>query len=227
MNNISPIAGAALAAMLSLSLVAFADARGGPPGGGGRPGGIPVGGPPGGMPGGARIPNALPPVTHPNSTNPNGTPPIGKPTSAPDTDRGRSEGKGQTDTTSHRKPVVGKVASFNGSTLTLTLPNGTTKTFTVDPHAFGQLKPKQGQNVAVEIKNGSEASSVVAADQTIRGTVTASSLTSVTIKLPNGQTRTISIAPQAATRMNLSPGVPVTIVSHDGGASAAAISIRH
>lgn len=225
MNNISfrSVSVGALAALLSLSLVAFADASGGP--GGGRPGGI--GGPPGGMPGGARIPTTLPPVIQPNSRNPNGTPPVGKSTSAPDTARGRSEGKGQTDTTSHGKPVVGKVASFNGSTLTLTLPNGTTKTFTVDPHAFGQLKPKQGQNVAVEMKNGSEASSVVAADQTIRGTVTASSLTSVTIKLPNGQTRTISVAPQAATRMKLSPGVPVTIVSHDGGASAAAISIRH
>lgn len=220
MNNISlrPISIAALAAMLSLSLVAFADARGGPPGGGGgRPGGI-GGGPPGGMPGAARIPN---------TTTPNGMPPIGRPTSAPDTDRGRSEGKGQTDTTSHGKPVIGKVASFNGSTLTLTLPNGTTKTFTVDPHAFGQLRPTPGQNVAVETNNGTEASSVVAADQTISGTVTATSLTSVTIQLPNGQTRTISVAPQAATRMNLSPGVPVTVVSHDGGASAATIRIRH
>jgi len=109
----------------------------------------------------------------------------------------------------------------------LTLPNGTTKTFTVDPHAFGQLKPQPGQKVAVDSQNGTEANSVVAADQTISGTVTAASLTSVTIQLPNGQTRTISVARQAAGRMNLTPGVPVTVTSHDGGASASEISIQH
>ena len=218
MNNIAfrTLSTAALAATLSLSLVAFADARGDHPGGG----------PPGGMPGASRNPNPFPPMRQPDA-NPNGTMPIGKATTPPDTDRGRSEGKGRTDSTMHGKPAIGRVASFSGSTLTLTLPNGTVKTFQVDPHAYGQLKPKLGQNLAVETKNGTQASSVVPADQMISGTVISSTLTSVTLKLPNGQTRTIAVAPQAAARMNLSPGVPITVTSHDGGMSAASIRTQH
>ncbi len=157
--------------------------------------------------------------------NPNGAEPVGKAAGAPDTDRGRSEGKGHTDLLRQEKPTVGRVASFSGSRLTLSLPDGTSKTFSVDAHAFGQMRPTRGESVAVESGDGVHARSVAAADRTIRGSLTAVSRDTVTLKLPNGRTQTISVAPEAATRMNLSPGMPLTVISHDGGASATQIRV--
>lgn len=201
------IGACAATALLGLASIAAAHPGGGP------------GGVPGGLPGhSAGVPGSI--------GNPNGAPPIGRATNAPDTDRGHSEGKGHTDL--HQKPTVGRVTSFNGSLLTLTLPNGSTKTFAVDSRAFGQLRPAKGMRVAVTSNDGAHASLVVPADQTIRGTVSAISKDLVTLKLPNGRQETISVAPQAAANMNLTPGASVIMTSHDGGVTALRVSVdRH
>jgi len=180
--------------------------------GGGPPGGTP-GGPPVGTPGG-------PPPGVPIS-NSNGALPIGKATSAPDTDRGHSEGKGRTDV-APGKPTIGRVATFSGTTLTLTLPTGVSKTFTVDAHAFGQLNVHKGAELAVTSSDGVYATSVTPAEQTIRGTVesVSANTSQVTLSLPNGKTLTIMVAPEAAAHMALSKGIPLTLASHDGGFSA-------
>lgn len=179
------------------------------------------GGPQGGAPGAGRLghgPGAAP-------GNPNGAEPVGRATGAPDTDRGHSEGKGHTDVLKRAMPTVGRVASLHGSRLTLSLPNGTRKTFSVDARAFGQMRPARGESVAVESDDGMRASSIAPADRTIRGNLTAVSRDTVTLKLPNGRTQTIFVAPEAAARMNLSPGTPLTVISHDGGASATQIRV--
>ncbi|HEV2262875.1 MAG TPA: hypothetical protein VGR69_11365 [Candidatus Rubrimentiphilum sp.] len=201
-----PLAGAGLAALLSAAALAA------PPGGvgGGRPGTMP----------------AVPPVGRPigrpaTAPNPNGTPPVGRATNAPDTDRGRSEGKGRTDTTR----TMGTVASFTGTTLTLKLPTGITKTFTVNAHARGQLKP--GAAVVVTTRpNSSSVVSIVPANQSVTGTVVGTTKTTVTLKLPNGRTQTISVASQAAAHMNLTPGSVVTVMSNNGGMTATKIIVR-
>jgi len=195
------------------------------------PAGVPAG-PPAGVPTHG-MPSTLPPVTVPRPVTPpqpqSAPQPVGAPSpgTAPDTDRGRSDGRGQTDATTHGRMTVGRVAAFSGTTLTLTLPTGVTKTFTVDAHAYGQLKPQVGQNLAVSSSDGTHVGAAVAADQTIRGTVSSVTRDTVTLMLPNGRSQTISVASQAATRMNLTPGTKVTIVSHDGGQSAAHIGINH
>lgn len=207
----------ALAAALSLSAGGTAWAI--------PPAGVPAG-PPAGVPSHG-MPVTVPPVTVPRpATIPQ---PVGAPSpgTAPDTDRGRSEGRGQTDATMHGQLTVGRVAAFTGTTLTLTLPTGVMKTFTVDAHAFGQMKPQIGENLAVRSADGVRIGSAVAADQTIRGTVSSATRDTVTLMLPNGRTQTIAVASQASTRMNLTPGTKVTIVSHDGGRSAAQVAINH
>lgn len=186
-----------------------------------HPGAMPVGG----VHATGNLPIAQPqhPVT---ANNPNGNPPVGKPVSpGSDTDRGRSEGKGHNDTMHGKNVVVGTVVSLNGTLLTLRLPNGTTKTFTVNPRAFGQRTPQPGQQIAIRTNDGMRADSFADANQTIRGTIVAANTSMLTLKLPNGRTQTIWVAPSAATRINLTPGMPVTITTHDGGASAASIIV--
>jgi hypothetical protein len=195
------------------------------------PGGLPVG-PPAGIPGGPRIPVA-PPIqpglpsqsNQGTAHNPNGRPPSGAATSAPDTDRGNSEGKGRTDTAGSHA-FVGSVTAFNGTTLTLKLPNGTTKTFTVDAHAHGQLRAHNGQNVAIHVDAQGRVTQIAPADQTISGKVSGVTKNTVTLTLPNGRTQTIGIASQAAAHISLMPGAQATIVSHDGGRTASSITVR-
>ena len=209
-----------IAAMAALAGLLFTtQAMAAPPGGGGgRP---PSAGPPGGMPGN------MPGFPHMPSGLPNTVPsPLGRPSSAPpDTDRGRSENKGKTDQTPSNR-TAGTVASFSGTTLTLTLPTGVTKTFTVDAHAFGQLKPQAGQRVVVQSDGTGKVMAVMPADETVSGTVLGSTRQTVTLRLPNGQTRTITVASAAASRLNLQPGMQVTLVSHDAGQTAASVVVK-
>lgn len=215
-------AGAALAA--SFGVPALAGPHGGITGGvsGGVSGGVNVGAPPAGVPGDVHAPSLPNPGGIANPGNPNGTTPVGAPGKRGDTDRGRSEGKGNDDL-AHGQRLVGKVASFHGSTLTLLLPNGTTKTYTVDPHAVGQMKPTRGESLAVESSDGMRATTIVDADQTIDGSVASMTKDSLTLRLPNGKTQTLSVAASALAHMNLQPGTDVRVTSHDGGASASRI----
>jgi molybdopterin-binding protein len=116
--------------------------------------------------------------------------------------------------------TVGKVAAFNGTTLTLTLPNGTTKSFTVDAHAYGRLRPQNGEAVAVQTDARGNVVGIAAAKQRSSATVTGVSKNDVTLKLPNGRTLTVAVAPQAAAHMNLTPGAQVSVSTHDGFQSA-------
>ncbi|HET7812919.1 MAG TPA: hypothetical protein VFL13_00945 [Candidatus Baltobacteraceae bacterium] len=112
---------------------------------------------------------------------------------------------------------VGKVTAVTGSTLTLTLPNGTSKTFKVSASAFGQNKPKLGQRLAVAADAQGNATSIMVADQSIRATVASVAKNGVTLKLPNGRTVTMNVASQAVAHMHLTPGQHVTLTTHDGG----------
>lgn len=216
-------AGAALAASLGAPALAGSHGVGVGAGvSGGVSAGVNVGVPPAGVPGGVHVPSAPNPGGITNPGNPNGTAPIGAPGTRGDTDRGHSEGKGNNDLVRGQR-LIGKVASLQGSTLTLMLPNGTTKSFLVDPHAFGQMRPLRGKSVAIESSDGTRANTVVDADQTIDGSVTGMTKDSVTLRLPNGKTQTLSVAGAALAHMNLKPGTHVRVTSHDGGASASRI----
>jgi len=197
------------AATIALSLAAVGSALAVPRAGLpiGPPAGVPTHGMPASVPP-VRVPM---PITAPQPQMPPQA--MNRPATAPDMMRGRT--------------TVGRVTAFSGTTLTLMLPTGVTKTFTVDAHAFGQLKPKVGQNLAVRSEDGSRVGSAVVADQTIRGTVASTTRDSVTLTLPNGRTETLMVASQAATRMNLTPGSKVVVTTHDGGMSAAHIDTIH
>lgn len=199
------LASAGLVGLLSAAAVAA------PPGGGGRPGGMPSQSHPAApsMPAGR-------PATAPS--------PLGGATSAPDTDRGRSEGKGRTDTATAGTRTTGAVVSFSGTTLTLKLPNGTTKTFTVSANAGGQLRP--GTPVVVTTNPSGGVLAIVPANQSITGTVVGVTKTAVTLMLPNGRTQTVNVASQAAAHMNLAPGSAVTLTSNNGGMTATKIFVH-
>ncbi|GAC1389043.1 MAG: hypothetical protein NVSMB31_04360 [Vulcanimicrobiaceae bacterium] len=219
MNNntlLRRVAPAALAAALTAAFATGGALAAGRGAGGGPPAGV----------GGGMMGQPHGPASMPGSNNPNGMPPIGRPASpGPDTDRGHSEGQGKNDQSvaANVRPTVGKVASFSGTTLTLKLPNGTTKTFTVNEHAFGQLKPAAGQDLAVRSKNGTDVDSVVPANTTITGSVKSVTRSAVTLLLPNGRTVTVNVAPQAVAHLKLTPGSQATLVSQDGGFSVSGI----
>ncbi|MFN2529068.1 MAG: hypothetical protein ABR584_10180 [Candidatus Baltobacteraceae bacterium] len=206
------LAAAAICALVLSGSAAFA--HGGPPAGagGGRPGGMPQG-VPGGMPQGINRPSGTPGSMNPNSA---------VPTTAPPTGRGQSgTAPGRTANTTSARPTVGKVASFSGTTLTLTLPTGQIKTFTVDAHAFGQLKP--GTPVAVTSQDGTTADTIAPANQMVTGTVSSVTRNSVTMTLPNGKTVTVMVPSQAAGHIPLTPGSQAQIISNDGGFSASQV----
>ena len=157
----------------------------------------PGGGPPGGGPGAA------------GAHNPNGTPPIGKPaTLGPDTDRGHSEGKGRTDTAG--KHFLGRVTTIRGEAVTILMPTGTVRTFTVGTALLPTVRV--GERVVLFTRSGGVLVTRAApAVQTVRGTLVGVGKTTVTVLLPNGRMHTITVAPEAAENMLRDKGRPVIV----------------
>lgn len=149
----------------------------------------------------------------------NGPPPVGKPATHGDVDRGSSEGKGHNDAPPGR--LIGRVVSFSGSTLVVRTPDDTLHTFKVSSAALGKFHPAPGSNIVIVRNGGVLVEKVIPADVTFTGRFKKKTKDQVTFTLPNGETRTISVAPEAAAHMR--PGQTLIIVSHDGGVTATTI----
>jgi hypothetical protein len=142
-----------------------------------------------------------PPAVH----NPNGVPPIGMPSTNGDTDRGKSEGRGKNDLRAH---FVGNISSISGSTVTLRTRTGLLKTFVVTPEEAAEIR--NGQHI-VMFTSGGAVTRFEPADEALHGTLVSDTKTTVTLRLPNGKLRTITVAPEAAENMALRKGEPVIV----------------
>lgn len=177
--------------------------------------------PPIGVP--ARVPGNIPPVSVPIQMPPTG-PATGTGSSIRTNARadalGRSAQTGLRSSTT-ATTAVGTVTAFSGTTLTVTLPNRAVKTFTVDAHAAAAMNLRRGAQVAVGLDAKGDVVSFAPANQTLHATVASVAKSNVTLRLPNGRSLTIALAPQAAARMNLTPGANVEVTTHDGFRTAA------
>lgn len=117
--------------------------------------------------------------------------------------------------------TVGLVKSLSGKTLELRLADGTCRKFTVEPNVLGSLNPRRGTLVALDANNNGLVTGLQLAevDRTIHGTVTNVVDDQVTLRLPDNQTETTKVAPETAARLNLAPGVPLSVTSYRGTAS--------
>lgn len=155
--------------------------------------------------------------------NPNGPPPIGKPVTNGDTDRGHSGGKGNNERagTTH---VIGVVKTISGNVISVRNANGTMQTLKLTRAQAAELRA----NEHVMIFNGGVlGSKVEPADVILRGVVTHvdRDKTTVTIRLPNGKLRTITVAPEAAENMMHREGRPVIVSTHTAFTTPATIQM--
>jgi len=162
----------------------------------------------------------------PSHGNPNGAPPIGMPATQGDTDRGLSEGKGHNDI--HGAHVIGRVTGLNGNVVTVST-NGNIRTFTLTPAQIAEIRT--GEHLVIFTNGGTAVSRVEPADVSLRGVVTgfalspASHKTMVTVRLPNGKLRTITVANEAAENMQLRKGEPVVVTTNTAFFTPASIQV--
>lgn len=105
-------------------------------------------------------------------------------------------------------PIIGTVSAINGDMVTLLVPSGTVQTFAFTPAQIVQIRT--GQRIAV-FRSGRTVARVAPAVQTVRGTIESVGKTTVTLRLPNGRTQTVKVAPTAAHNMMLREGRPVIV----------------
>jgi len=124
---------------------------------------------------------------------------------------------GQASTGAQRN-VTGIVNSFQGNTLDLRLANGTCKTFSVEPSTVDSQRLRKGTLVTFDADANRRVTRIQQPEvaETINGVVTKIANDQVTLKLPNGQTRTTVVAPATAQQLKLAPGVPITATLYRG-----------
>lgn len=122
-----------------------------------------------------------------------------------------------TSSTLDSERLVGIVKSVNGSQLEIKLPDGVPKLFTapsnfaastLDPGSFVEVSLDEQQNIKeIKIPSVSKVlSGVISKVDTEAG--------QVTLELANGTQEVADVNPQTIDRMNLAPGVPLTVTSY-------------
>ena len=129
----------------------------------------------------------------------------------------RNTNLGQASTGTQRN-VTGIVNSFQGSTLDLRLADGTCKTFSVEPSTVGSQRLRKGTLVTFDADANRRVTRIQQPEvaETINGIVTKIANDQVTLRLPNGQTRTTVVAPATAQQLKLVPGVPIATTLYRG-----------
>lgn len=155
--------------------------------------------------------------------NPNGPPPIGKPATNGDTDRGHSGGKGNNERpgTTH---VVGVVRAISGDMVSVRNADGTVQILKLTPAQAAELWTSEH---VVIFNSGAQVTKVEPADVILRGVVTHvdRDKTTVTVRLPNGKLRTVTVAPEAAENMLHREGRPVVVSTHTAFTTPALIQV--
>lgn len=120
--------------------------------------------------------------------------------------------------TGAQRNVTGIVNSFRGNTLDLRLADGTCKTFSVEPSTLSSQSLRKGTLVTFDTDANRRVTRIQQPEvaETINGVVTKIANDQVTLRLPNGQTRTTVVAPATAQRLKLAPGVPIATTLYRG-----------
>ena len=163
-----------------------------------------------------------------HGSNPNGTSPVGAPAVHGNTDRGHSEGKGKNDL--GKTHVIGSISAISGNTVTVRSGKGTLQTFTLTPAEIASVRT--GEHIVLFTNGGTTVTRLEPADMTLHGVVTnvvpntLSRKTMVTVRLPNGKLRTITVANEAAENMRLRKGEPVIISTTTGFLTPPSITVK-
>lgn len=139
---------------------------------------------------------------------------------------GRSVGAAGGSSSTIAATSVGKVSAFSGNSLTLMLPNGTTKSFAVSAAGFGAALPRVGDRLAVSTDAAGNVVSIAAADQSLRATVTRITKNGVVLALANGRTIAVNLASKIVSKLKLKDGSAVDIATHDGGRTSTLIAAK-
>jgi hypothetical protein len=118
------------------------------------------------------------------------------------------------------KQITGIIEAVNGTSFTVRLADGTTKTYPVNRQIFSPLKLIQGIAIIFDPDSSSEVSSKDQPNQAFNGRIINIKDTQLTVMLTSGQVRTIPIQPQFATQLRKlqqlrSVQVPITGIVHD------------
>lgn len=118
------------------------------------------------------------------------------------------------------KQITGIIEAVNGTSFTVRLADGTTKTYPVNEQIFSPLKLIQGIAIIFDPDSSSEVSSKEQPNQAFNGRIINIQDTQLTVMLTSGQVRTIPIQPKFATQLRKlqqlrSVQVPITGIVHD------------
>ncbi len=118
--------------------------------------------------------------------------------------------------------VRGVITRINGESVTLELPSGNTYQITVDSDNITKMNLRPGMEIVANLNRGNIARGVrvvgdnmITAAQPLRGTIRTIEDNLVTIEMPDGSTRRITIRPEDITRLDLEPGMQISLMLND------------
>lgn len=118
--------------------------------------------------------------------------------------------------------VRGVITRINGESVTLELPSGNTYQITVDSDDIARMNLRPGMEIIANLNRGNIARGVrvvgdnmITAAQPLRGTIRTIEGNLVTIEMPDGSTRRITIRPEDITRLDLEPGMQISLILND------------
>lgn len=118
--------------------------------------------------------------------------------------------------------VRGVITRINGESVTLELPSGNTYQITVDSDNITRMNLRPGMEIVANLNRGNIARGVrvvgdnmITAAQPLRGTIRTIDGNLVTIEMPDSSTRRITIRPEDITRLDLQPGMQISLMLND------------
>lgn len=120
-------------------------------------------------------------------------------------------------TTSTSERIVGIVKSVNGSQLEIKLPDGQSQLYTAPPNfAASTLDRGSFVEVTLDEQKSIKDIKIPSVSRVLSGVISKvdSENGKVTLELANGTQEETDVNPQTIDRMNLAPGVPLTVTSY-------------
>lgn len=118
--------------------------------------------------------------------------------------------------------VRGVITRINGESVTLELPSGNTYQISVDSDDITEMNLRPGMEIVANLNRGNIARGVrvvgdnmMTAAQPLRGTIRTIEGNLVTIEMPDGSTRRITIRPEDITRLDLETGMQISLMLND------------
>lgn len=195
-----------LVALLASVAVSGATASAAPPAdvnvGAGAHGGIGIGGPPIGVP-----PVQVPPMSVP----PVNAPPVNVPkpqTSLPPANANAQAHANANASIAGANVLHGTLTKVNRTTVTIVLPNGSSRTLMMSSRAAANVHSLLGKPVVFQV-NGGTVMQIAQGTPPLHGTLVSVTGTTATVKFANGTTQTYTLTAQQAARLQARAGHPI------------------